>query len=454
MNKKILILITATLRDEYNELFLNLNEDDIVFPLFIYNNNYISKMSPIRKEFIFQGVENFKRNLQKKYNLYLHTQLGEPQTILEKYLNDYKFDEIRTEFQYSSDELDINSFLHDYCNNSSISYKQYNTQTIFNIQQLPFSSVKEIPNTYTTFRKIVEKHNCYDVKISSISIPTFTFNPIDCNFVSRINLGLEEEKITLRYTPSRKIALQHLYEYIWKEQNILTYKETQNEMLGEHFSTKFSVYLNFGILSVQEILFEINRFEKEVKSNSSTYWVKFELLLREYCKWISLKFKNKVFSTTGITNSKIYSNFNQEYYDSFILGNTGYPLVDAGVRELIQTGYMSNRARQNVASFFIKNLHLPWILGAEFFEKHLLDYDPCSNYLNWQYIAGCGTDSREFRYFNIYKQTNDYDKDKNYISNWVPELNSSSYTKEIVDFYTSINIAKKEQEKLNTKKKK
>ncbi|MFP4402509.1 MAG: DASH family cryptochrome [Candidatus Nanoarchaeia archaeon] len=452
MSKTILIYITATLRDEYNELFEDIQEEDTIIPLFIYNSNYVEKMSEMRREFIYQAVEDFKSSLFKHYNITLHTQFGNPIKILQNYLNNYQFDEIRTEFQYSSNEIDINTFLSEYSQKYSIFYKEINTQTILNLEELPFKSIQHIPNTYTVFRKIVEKHNCYNINLPFIQIPKICSNQSHTSYapsVSRKELKLPQERISLRYTPSRSTALEHLHNYIWKYEQITTYKQTRNKMLGENFSTKFSLYLSFGILSVKEILHEINKFEKEVKSNSSTYWVKFELLWREYCKWVSLKYKNKVFTKRGIMNREIFSQFNQTFYDAFISGQTGYSLVDAGVRELIETGYMSNRARQNVASFFVKNLHLPWLLGAEFFEQHLLDYDPCSNYLNWQYIAGCGTDSREFRYFNIYKQTSDYDKNKEYISHWVPEWNSPSYPREIIDFYKSIEIAKKEQEKKN-----
>lgn len=464
MGKQILVYITATLRDEYNELFEHINEDDTIIPLFIYNQEYISKMSEMRKEFLYQAVQNFKQSLKEKYNLPLYEEFSNNiSQTLQDYITTHLIDEVRVEYQFSYNEVIINEKLESYCEEHSITYKEYETLQFIELKNLPFKDIQQIPNQYTKFRKIVESHNCYcSFTLPSKPLINFIYknnnndksdnngnNTSKPNSISKEQLGITTQQISLRYIPSRRIALNYLNKYIFKKQHILTYKETRNQMLGESFSTKFSIYLALGILSPKEILESINLFEKDVKSNSSTYWVKFELLWREYCKWVSVKFGNKVFLKTGIMQTPIYENDNEEYYNTFIEGKTGYPLVDAGVRELIQTGYMSNRARQNVASFFIKNLHLPWLLGAEFFEKYLLDYDPCSNYLNWQYIAGCGTDTREFRYFNIYKQTNDYDKDKRYILHWIPELDSSSYQKEVVDFYKSIEVAKKEQEKIN-----
>ena len=447
MLKTILIYITATLRYEYNELFEEISKDDTIIPLFIYNENYISTMSHIREEFIYTAVEDFKSQLLQKSNIYLHTCLGNPQDIIEKYIKEYNIDEVRTEFQFSYDEAQLNTQIKNYCKNNSIIFREIHTQTLLDTTTLPMK-IENTPNTYTTFRKIVEKHNCYNIKLPNQTISSAK-SIKQLNPTSREDLSLPKEPIPLRYTPTRQKALRQLTSYIFEKQQIKTYKQTRNKMLGEDFSTKFSSFLNFGTLSVREILHQVNNYEKKYISNSSTYWVKFELLWREYCKWIALKFENKVFLKTGIMNKKVFSNYNENLYTRFIQAQTGFPLVDAGVRELITTGYMSNRARRNVASFFVKNLHLPWLLGAQFFEKYLLDYDPCSNYLNWQYIAGCGTDSREFRYFNIYKQTNDYDKNREYISHWVPDYNSKKYYEEIVDFYKTIEIAKKEQEKLN-----
>jgi deoxyribodipyrimidine photo-lyase len=103
-------------------------------------------------------------------------------------------------------------------------------------------------------------------------------------------------------------------------------------------------------------------------------------------------------------------------------GMTGFPLVDANMRELAATGFMSNRGRQNVASFLTKNLGIDWRMGAEYFESMLIDYDVCSNWGNWNYTAGVGNDARGFRFFNITKQAKDYDAKGNYVKHWCPEL--------------------------------
>jgi deoxyribodipyrimidine photo-lyase len=113
-----------------------------------------------------------------------------------------------------------------------------------------------------------------------------------------------------------------------------------------------------------------------------------------------------------------------ELFNLWRESKTGYPLIDASMRELLKTGFMSNRGRQNVASFLTKNLGINWQMGAEWFEYLLIDYDVCSNWGNWNYTAGVGNDAREFRYFNTTKQSKDYDPKGNYLRYWLPELAS------------------------------
>ena len=107
---------------------------------------------------------------------------------------------------------------------------------------------------------------------------------------------------------------------------------------------------------------------------------------------------------------------------AWVLGETGIPFIDANMKELRDTGFMSNRGRQNVASFLVKDLKVNWQMGAEYFESALIDYDPCSNYGNWNYVAGVGNDPRENRYFNILSQAKRYDPDGAFVRHWLPEL--------------------------------
>ena len=169
------------------------------------------------------------------------------------------------------------------------------------------------------------------------------------------------------------------------------------------------------------IYWKVKEFEKEVKKNQSTYWLIFELIWRDYFKYISLKHGNKIFQLEGIGKSERNWEIDKERFEKWANGETGIPFIDANMRELNSTGFMSNRGRQNVASFLSKEVQLDWRMGAEYFESMLIDYDVASNYGNWMYVSGVGNDPRD-RYFNIISQAKRYDANGEFVKHWLPEL--------------------------------
>lgn len=234
-------------------------------------------------------------------------------------------------------------------------------------------------------------------------------------------------------------AIERLNTFIWGNQDdeackqhgkspLSTYKDTRNKSIGDTYSSKFSMYLSLGCLSARTIVHEINKYEQCFSRSDSTYWLVFELLWRDFMKFAYLKHGDKFFHKNGIQKKpkdwwigKRKIIYNEDDYVAFLTGNTGFPYVDAHMRELIQTGFMGNRGRQNVASFLVYNLNLDWRLGCELFEHFLLDHDCLSNAGNWQTIAGIGFQQRENR-FNIVKQSLQYEKSGVFIKTWVPEL--------------------------------
>jgi len=210
--------------------------------------------------------------------------------------------------------------------------------------------------------------------------------------------------------------------YIWESNKVTTYKQTRNGLVGTDYSTKFSPWLAIGCLSPRLIYGEIKQYEKMNTANESTYWVIFELMWRDFFQFVGLKYGDILFRETGIRGINKSWSQDMNQFEKWKTGMTGVPFIDANMRELLQSGWMSNRGRQNVASFLVKDLKLDWRLGAEWFESMLIDHDSCSNYGNWNYAAGVGNDPRENRKFNIIKQSLDYDLNGDFISTWVPEL--------------------------------
>ena len=205
-----------------------------------------------------------------------------------------------------------------------------------------------------------------------------------------------DERVLFRPRGGEPEALARLASYVWEQDRLRTYKDTRNGMLNVDDSSKLSPWLAMGCLSPRRVWTEVQRYERERMRNDSTYWLVFELLWRDYFRFVAAREGDAIFSP------------------------------DASMRELALSGFTSNRARQNVASFLTKNLGIDWRAGAEWFESLLIDYDVASNWGNWTYAAGVGNDARGFRFFNLHKQALDYDPAGAFVRHWLPELRSIS----------------------------
>lgn len=227
------------------------------------------------------------------------------------------------------------------------------------------------------------------------------------------------------------------------------YHETRNGLLGEDFSTKLSGYLALGAITARQIHSALMAFEDGTNQayaagegyaegeNAGTKAIRFELLWRDYMRLCTRKFSARLFALSGFTNNtELVWEANPDIIRRFTTGTTGTGLIDASLRELLHTGYTSNRARQNVASYLAKHLRIDWRIGAEWYECMLVDYDLSSNWGNWQYVAGVGNDPRVERKFNPVKQAFDYDPSGEYVKAWVPELRPVERLSEVFQAWT------------------
>lgn len=291
---------------------------------------------------------------------------------------------------------------------------------------------KSLPQSFTQFRKKVEyDHDLlnaeYDLVISPtpISLPSLPENMkadskyffTEQAFSELISVDTDTVQQPNKFKGGETNALIHLNKYFDSDAPS-TYKTTRNALDNWSHSTKFSAWLANGSLSVKTLLNRLRYYEKEVVANESTYWIWFELLWREYFYWYALTHQQQLFLFQGISNKKPTTHFDKQRLEQWKNGTTPYPIVNACMNQLQQTGYMSNRGRQIVASCFIHELGLDWRYGATHFERYLIDYDVGSNWGNWQYLAGVGADPRGCRQFNLIKQTQQHDPKGEFIDKW------------------------------------
>ena len=296
--------------------------------------------------------------------------------------------------------------------------------TMIDPDELPFSA-DEMPEQFTQFRIQIEKRKQLFTQPKSAPkvIP-----PLPDEFKDQQTLKASPSNITLSTQSSfpywkesfrggELYAKQHLHQYLQKRLPH-TYKKTRNELFGECYSSKFSPWLANGSLSSRIVMTQLKEFEAEFGANEGSYWLWFELLWRDYFRVLHLKWGSALYHAKGLSDEPP-PRHNPKWFEKWCAGNTGESIVDAGMRELHATGYLSNRLRQVVASYLIYDLNCDWRAGAAWFESQLIDYDVYSNQGNWLYIAGRGTDPRGGRRFNPKKQADDHDSDKAYRSIWL-----------------------------------
>jgi deoxyribodipyrimidine photo-lyase len=215
-------------------------------------------------------------------------------------------------------------------------------------------------------------------------------------------------------------AHTHINQY-FERRLVDTYKQTRNQLIGIDYSSKFSPWLALGACAARSIAKKLMKYENQYGANNGTYWLWFELLWRDYFRFLHFKYGNRLYQSKGLSEKKS-NHFDDVKFNQWASGKTGTSLIDAGMRELKETGFLSNRMRQIVASYWIYDMRGDWRAGAAWFESQLIDYDVYSNQGNWLYIAGKGTDPRGGRPFNVAKQAKDHDPEGIYQRIWLNEI--------------------------------
>lgn len=281
--------------------------------------------------------------------------------------------------------------------------------TLYTQQQLPFA-LSELPTSFTPFRKKLESVSIDKPIVQLLLLPKAVISAPEAlpNVQSNtLVLGGESQ------------ALKQLQQYLFETDNVATYKKKRNALDDWGSSSKLSFWLANGCLSVKTVYQQLQHYETNCVANESTYWLFFELLWREYFQWYLLAHQSKLFQFCGVKGIKPDTEYDALRFAAWCEGQTDYPIVNACMRQLNQTGYMSNRGRQLVASCLVHELHLDWRYGAKYFEQHLIDFDVASNWGNWLYLAGVGADPRGHRRFDLLKQSQIYDPQGEFQQKWL-----------------------------------
>lgn len=430
--KKVLFWFRNDLRLHDNEALVKAAELGDVIPVYIIderqfeNTNFgFKRTEKFRAKFLLETLQDLKSSLQS-IGSDLIVKIGIPELELIAIANKYEVDHVVASKEVTQEETSIESLFSYSLKPLNIDIDLFWGNTLIHVRDLPFQ-IHFLPDIFTDFRKRIEGQwkvrPLYESPKSLGTLPDIKIGAIP----TLADLGFADFDIDLRdenqFVGGEQNGLKRLNSYIWEDNLIATYKETRNGMIGKDYSSKLSPWLSLGALSPRMVYYEIKKYEKQNGANDSTYWLIFELLWRDYFHFIALKFGIRLFKRCGIKHdfTKKWRR-NKDHFKCWIDGKTGVPIVDAAMQELKQTGYLSNRGRQIAASYFSKDMAIEWWWGAMYFESFLIDYEVCSNWGNWNYIAGIGTDPREDRYFNPVNQARKYDPEAAYMKLWLPEL--------------------------------
>ncbi|KNB61061.1 DASH family cryptochrome [Chryseobacterium sp. Hurlbut01] len=428
--QKINILwFTRDLRIRDNESLYRIMQEDLPFlAVYIFDEDFFNskqysfrKIGKFRAKFLLESVLDLQKGLAKKKIPFLK-KFGKTQDIFKQISEEFDIQKIFCQKEWTREEVDLENQIKEVLPNVkwSKSYTQLLLTPDFVKQKLD-----KIPLLFTTFRQKVEKNltirNEFGTENLVYNKSFFDFK-LKNDDVTLSSLGFDDFEVNqfsaFPFSGGETEGLKRLKSYFFETKNLSIYKETRNGLVGEDYSSKFSAWLALGSLSAVSVYHEIKKYEAEFGGNESTYWLIFELLWRDFFKYTSMQFRDKIFHKNGILDQQYNFNSDQNAITDWMNGATNSDFINANMLEIKNTGWMSNRGRQNVASYFCKILKQDWRIGAAYFEEMLIDYDLHSNYGNWMYLAGVGNDTRS-RTFNAEKQAEQYDIDKKFRNLWL-----------------------------------
>lgn len=402
--------------DDNRGFFEALQGDYPVLPIFIFDSQILDKLSKndARLTFIFDTLQELRKELSKQQESAIAFHYGNPENVFQTLAQSYDIQAVYTNHDYEPYATKRDKTIAQVLAAKNISFYTSKDQVIFEKDDIVKGDGKPYV-VYTPFKnKWKEKFNASQLSIcdSKAHLKNLIQNTVLPN-ITLEEMGFERSKIKI-------------VEYTATSYLIDNYEATRNFPAIKNGTSRLGPHLRFGTVSVRQMM------QKAIAEENEVFWS--ELIWREFFMQILWHFPHTVNASFRPKYDRIEWRNNEEEFEKWRNGQTGYPLVDAGMRELNTTGYMHNRVRMLVASFLCKHLLIDWRWGETYFAEKLLDYDLSANVGNWQWAAGSGVDAAPyFRIFNPTTQIEKFDKQHEYIKKWVPELQELTYPTPMVD---------------------
>ncbi|MEZ7856308.1 MAG: deoxyribodipyrimidine photo-lyase [Polaribacter sp.] len=404
------------LRLDDNVGFYNaLKSEHPVLPIFIFDEEILKKLpkDDARITFIYETLQKMRSKLEDKNTSSIAMFHGEPATIYKNLLKKYNIDTVFTNRDYEPYAKERDDKIEQLLNDNTIKFKTFKDQVIF--EQNEVTKKDGLPYVvYTPYMKVWKEQ--------------FKTHTLDFYYTSSFLKNLIQDKELPNLTLSDIGFIksnQKIKKHIVTPALIQNYEDTRN-FPAQDATSKLGPHLRFGTVSIRKMI------EKAITEKNEIFWQ--ELIWREFFMQILWHFPHTSKNSFKAKYDRIDWRNNEAEFLKWCNGQTGYPLVDAGMRQLNETGFMHNRIRMLVGSFLCKHLLIDWRWGEAYFAEKLHDYEMASNIGNWQWVAGSGVDAAPyFRIFNPTTQIKKFDNDLAYIKKWVPDFQEFTYPKEMVD---------------------
>jgi len=386
-----------------------------VLPIFIFDTEILEKLpqNDARVNFIYKTLQDMRSQLQGEYGSSIAIYHGKPIDIFTSLIEEYDVKEVYTNHDYEPYARERDGEIESFLKKQETLFHTYKDQVIFEKDEV----VKSDGDPYVVYTPYMRT---WKEKFKTIDLKIYYTNSYLDNLIkhSRLpNVSLSDIGFT---TSNQKITPYDVTPTLIQE-----YENTRN-FPAEDATSRLGPHLRFGTVSIRKMM------KKAIAEENEIFWQ--ELIWREFFMQILWHFPDTHKNAFKSKYDRIPWRNNEEEFEKWCEGKTGYPLVDAGMRQLNQTGFMHNRVRMLVGSFLCKHLLIDWRWGEAYFAEKLHDYEMASNVGNWQWVAGSGVDAAPyFRIFNPTSQIKKFDKDYKYIKKWVPEYQESSYPEPMVD---------------------
>ncbi len=398
-----------------------------IIPLYCLNpeqfeltNFGFKKTGVFRAKFLLESLKDLDAQL-RSLGSGLLVREGLPAQVIEKLAGDYGVTKVFTSSEAGIEEIEQITQVIEQLQSLNVELITIDNHALLNIEDYKLP-LEQVPDVFTNFRHLVEKHwvvrDEYPMpeKLTGIDIPELVLPELtELGFIEKET----DVRSVLKFKGGETEGIKRVKYYFEETRLVSTYKQTRNGMIGGDYSSKFSPWLAMGCISARTIYQELMAYERQHGSNESTYWLVFELLWRDYFRLMMRKYPKQFFLKKGLNRFLMsLPAHNKKVFEEWMNGKTDNQFINANMLELKHTGFMSNRGRQNVASYLCHHLESDWRYGAAYFEEMLIDYDVSSNWCNWAYLAGVGNDPIKNRVFNPDKQAQQYDGEGEFRKLW------------------------------------